>query len=199
MASFSVTFDYRCPFARNAHEHVLAGLSGGAAWDVHFTPFSLGQTHVGESDPDVWDNPSVDSGLLALQVAVVVRDNHPEAFAGVHHELFAARHDHGLQISDEAVLRDVLTKNDVDAGAVFDRVASGTPLATVKVEHNESVAGHKVFGVPTFITDGQAVFVRLMDRPGDDTAHAIRTIDRVVGLAGSWPELNELKHTSIRR
>ena len=24
--SFSVTWDYRCPFARNAHEHVVAGL-----------------------------------------------------------------------------------------------------------------------------------------------------------------------------
>lgn len=199
MISFSVTFDYRCPFARNAHEHVLAGLAGGADWDVRFVPFSLGQTHVTESDPDVWDNPSVDSGLLALQVGVVVRDDHPDAFARVHRGIFAARHDRGLQISDEAVVRDVLADNDVDASKVFERVSTGEPLAAVKLEHTEAVAGHKVFGVPTFITDGQAVFVRLMDRPGSDTTHATRTIDRVVGLASGWPALNEFKHTSIRR
>ena len=45
--AFAVTFDYRCPFARNAHEHLLAGLAGGADWDVTFVPFSLGQVHVG--------------------------------------------------------------------------------------------------------------------------------------------------------
>ena len=38
-----------------------------------------------------------------------------------------------------------------------------------------------------------------MDRPGDDGAHARRTIDRVVDLLGGFPELNEYKHTSIKR
>ncbi len=199
MASFSVTFDYRCPFARNAHEHVLAGLAGGADWDVRFLPFSLGQVHVTDDDPDVWDDPSVDSGLLALQVAVVVRDEHPGAFPAVHRELFAARHDHGRQIGDDDVLRDVLEANGVDAGTVFERVESGEPLARVRRDHEEASGAHKVFGVPTFLTDGSAVFVRLMDRPGDDHARATRTIDRVVHLAGGWPELNEFKHTSIRR
>ena len=32
--TFAVTWDYRCPFARNAHEHVVTGLQGGADWDV---------------------------------------------------------------------------------------------------------------------------------------------------------------------
>jgi hypothetical protein len=44
--AFAVTWDYRCPFARNAHEHVLDGLAAGAEWDVTFLPFSLGQVHV---------------------------------------------------------------------------------------------------------------------------------------------------------
>jgi len=39
--SFAVTWDYLCPFARNAHEHLVAGLEGGAPWDVTFSPFSL--------------------------------------------------------------------------------------------------------------------------------------------------------------
>jgi hypothetical protein len=41
---FTVTYDYRCPFARNAHEHVLDGLESGADWDVRFLPFSLTQS-----------------------------------------------------------------------------------------------------------------------------------------------------------
>ena len=65
MTDFAVTWDYRCPFARNAHEHVVAGLRAGAGWNVRFVPFSLGQVHVAEGDPDVWDRPEVDRGLLA--------------------------------------------------------------------------------------------------------------------------------------
>ena len=31
---FAVTFDYRCPFARNAHEAVVTGLREGRDWNV---------------------------------------------------------------------------------------------------------------------------------------------------------------------
>ena len=53
--------------------------------------------------------------------------------------------------------------------------------------------------MPTFIIGDQAVFVRLMDRPGGDAAHAISSIDKVLDLLAGWPELNEFKHTSIPR
>ena len=46
--TFAVSWDYRCPFARNAHEHVLEGIVAGADWDVTFVPFSLNQVHVEE-------------------------------------------------------------------------------------------------------------------------------------------------------
>ena len=29
-SAFAVTWDYRCPFARNIHEHLLTGLAAGA-------------------------------------------------------------------------------------------------------------------------------------------------------------------------
>ena len=45
---FAVTYDYRCPWARNMHEQLIAGLRGGADWDVTFQPFSLNQAHVEE-------------------------------------------------------------------------------------------------------------------------------------------------------
>jgi hypothetical protein len=73
---FAVTFDYLCPFARNAAEHVLDGLEAGADWDVTFTPYSLSQGHVEEGDTDIWDRdqPFDASGILALSVGLVVRD-----------------------------------------------------------------------------------------------------------------------------
>ena len=199
--SFAVTWDYRCPFARNAHEHVLTGLAAGAAWDVTFVPFSLGQAHVAEGDTDVWDEPQKDTGLLALQAGVVVRDEFPDQFLQVHRELFAARHDHGLHIEDRDVVRDVLQRAGVDVDDVMRRVDDGSALAHVRKEHEAGVDEHKVWGVPTFIADGQSVFIRLMTRSkaGSDPKESIRSIERVLDLVTGWPDLNEFKHTSIPR
>jgi hypothetical protein len=199
--SFSVTWDYRCPFARNAHEHILTGLAAGADWNVRFLPFSLGQAHVEEGGVSVWDDPSQDSGILALQAGVVVRDEYPEAFPAVHRALFAVRHDEGLHLEDRTVVEKALTEHGVPAAAVFERIDSGAALAKVRDEHESYVASHTVWGVPTFIAGDEAVFVRLMDRSpvGSEPESSIRTIERVVDLLTGWPELNEFKHTVVRR
>jgi hypothetical protein len=97
---FAVTWDYRCPFARNAHEHLLTGLAAGADWRVTFLPFSLGQVHVAEGEPSVWEKPEQDTGIFALQAGVVVRDEFPDLFPAVHRGLFAARHDEALHLDD---------------------------------------------------------------------------------------------------
>ncbi len=199
MTSFAVTWDYRCPFARNAHEHVLAGLTDGAGWDVTFVPFSLGQVHVDEGQSPIWDRPHEDSGLVALQVGVHVRDTAPDAFPAVHRDLFAARHDHGLDLRDREVVAKVLADHGLDADAALAAVDDGSLLATVRAEHEAAAADHDVWGVPTFVHGPHAAFVRLMDRPGDDGAHARATIDRVVGLLADDPTINEFKHTSLSR
>ena len=104
MKPFAVTWDYRCPFARNVHEHLLAGLADGADWDVTFLPFTLSQGHVPEGGTPVWDDPAKFDDLVALAAGVVVRDQYPEQFGAVHHALFAARHDEGLDIRDPDVV-----------------------------------------------------------------------------------------------
>lgn len=196
--AFSVTWDYRCPFARNAHEHVVAGLRAGAPWDVTFVAFSLGQAHVEEGQPDVWDHPEDETGLLALQVGIVVRDSHPERFLDVHEALFALRHDQGGHLRDEGALREVLTAQGVDADAVFAEIATGKPLLTVREEHEATVADHGTWGVPTFAVGEEAAFIRLMHRPRGDGELATRTIQRAVDLL-DWPELNEFKHPRLSR
>ncbi|MDV3294678.1 MAG: DsbA family protein [Brachybacterium paraconglomeratum] len=199
MTAFTVTWDYRCPFARNAHEHIIEALRAGADWHVRFVPFSLSQVHVAEGEPDIWSRPADDRGLLALQAAVVVRDRFPDRFLDVHEGLLALRHDEGRHLEDEAELRRVLGERGVDADAVFAEIATGGPLATVRDEHTAAADDHDVWGVPTFVVGDKAVFVRLMERPRGDATLARRTIERVVDLLADFPELNEFKHTSLKR
>lgn len=196
--SFAVTWDYRCPFAHNAHDHIVAALRGGASWDVTFVPFSLGQVHVAEGEPDIWDHWRDDSGLLALQAGVVVRDTFPERFLDVHEALFALRHDHAGHLRDEGAVRAVLADQGIDADAVLAEIEGGNAIITVRQEHERAAKDHSVWGVPTFLRGDQAAFVRVMDRPRGDVAHATRTIERILELF-SWPELNEFKHTSLSR
>ncbi len=56
-----------------------------------------------------------------------------------------------------------------------------------------------MFGVPTFISGDDAVFVRLMHRPAGDFALATSTVERVLNLMERWPELNEFQHTAVLR
>jgi hypothetical protein len=199
MTEFAVNWDYRCPFARNAHEHIIEGLRAGAGWDVRFVPFSLGQVHVPEGEPDIWVRPQDDRGLLALQAGVVVRDKFPDQFLDVHEALFALRHDEGRHLEDPDEVRRVLEAKGVDADAVFAEIESGAALEQVRTEHTASAEELDAWGVPTFMQGDRAVFVRLMDRPQGDAEVAQRTIDRVLDLLGDFPQLNEFKHTSLKR
>ncbi len=189
---FAITFDYLCPFARNANEAVLTGLAEGRDWQVTFRPFSLAQAHVADGEPPVWDRPEPGSGVLALQWGLAVRDAMPELFPAVHRALFAARHDRGLDIKDEAVLAEAVAAVGADPDAVAEIVAGGGPRKVLAVEHDEAVERWEVFGVPTFIMGDEAVFVRFMerDRP-DDVARALDLIP--------WTDLNEFKRTRVPR
>lgn len=192
--SFAVTFDYRCPFARNAHEAVVAGVRGGADWDVTYWPFSLDQAHVEEGETAVWARPADErgSGVLALTWGLAIRDRFPDLFLDAHLNLFAARHDRGERIDDEAVLREAVAAVGVDADAVARIVASGEPLTALADLHEEAVKRWDVFGVPTFISGDEAAFVRLMERGRTDD------VERAVGML-EWDRLNEFKRTVVPR
>ena len=191
---FAISFDYRCPFARNAHESVVTGLRAGRDWNVTFTPFSLDQVHVEEGEPPVWErDPSVwGTGVNALLWGIAVRDAFPDKFLDWHLAAFSARHDEGQKIAKLEVLRDIASSVGLDVDAVAKEVDSGRPLETLAQTHTESVKRHSMFGVPTFVQGDQAVFVRFMTRkePTD--------IDRALDLL-EWPDLNEFKHTSVAR
>jgi predicted DsbA family dithiol-disulfide isomerase len=194
--SFAVTWDYRCPFARNAHEHLLDGLESGADWDVRFLAFSLDAP---SSESSVWESIQGHPGMLANLAGIVVRDREPEHFSRVHRALFSARHDLSLDLRDRDVLAKVLGDAGVDGTWVLSEIDTGWPLEVHQAEHTDAAERLEVFGVPTFVVGDRAVFVRLMDRPGSSEDPPSATIERVLDLVDGWPGLNEFKYTTLAR
>lgn len=197
MNSFAVTWDYRCPFARIAHDHVVTALEGGANWDVTFVPFSLNQAHVEEGGTPVWEDPAHDKHLFAMEAALVVRDRMPAQFLKVHRALFDLKHANGGDLRDREQVLQTLRDAGVDADDVARQVEDGWPRDVFRKEHERSVADVSVWGVPTFIVGDQAVFVRLMNGPNGDVDVARQSVERILGLLTGWPDLNEFKHTSL--
>jgi len=190
----AVTFDFRCPFARNAHEAVVTALREGADLDVRFLPFSLDQAHVEEGDPPVWERQPSEwgTGVTALLYGIAVRDQFPERFFDFHLAAFAARHDEGKKLGREEVVREAAAAAGLDVDAVAEEVWSGRPLKALAAEHTEQVERWNAFGVPTFIEGDQAVFIRFMERNRvDDLERALELLD--------WTRFNEFKRTQIPR
>ena len=190
----AVSFDYRCPFARNAHEAVVTALRDGVDLDVRFLPFSLDQAHVEEGEPAVWDREPGEwgTGVTALLYAIAIRDQFPDAFLDFHLEAFAARHDHGKKLGREEVVREVVAAAGLDVEKVAEEAWSGRPLKTLAAEHSEQVDRFNAFGVPTFIEGDGAVFIRFMERNRvDDLERALDLLD--------WTRFNEFKRTQIPR
>jgi 2-hydroxychromene-2-carboxylate isomerase len=196
---FAVTWDYRCPFARNAHEHLAVALAAGADWDVTFLPFSLSQVHVPEGGTPVWEDPAKAPDLVALAAGVIVRDQYPDRFLDAHVALFTARHDEGLDLRLPEVVAGVLDGVGLPGDKVVAEVAVQAAVQDIRQAHEQAVAQWAVFGVPTFVVDDRAVFVRLMSRPDGDAVLARRTVEGVLGLFDTMPDLNEFKYTTLSR
>ena len=191
---FTITYDYLCPFAHIANEMVADALAQGKPYEVLFAPFSLHQNSRAETDPPVWDDPGgIDGpGVRALLWSLAVRDAQPANFLPFHLGLFNARHDAGADLGDVAVIRGVASACGVDVPEIEGVVRGGAPMEKLRSEHLWLSEEYGVFGVPTFISGDEAVFVRLMER------HTLNDLERVVDQL-QWTSLNEFKRTRIPR
>ena len=129
---------------------------------------------------------------MLFRSGLAVRDHFPERFPAFHLAAFAARHDEARAIREESVMRAVAASVGLDADAVAARAADPETLATLAREHTELVERYDVFGVPTFVADGVATFVRFMERG------RVEDLLRVLDLL-DWNGLNEFKRTRIPR
>jgi hypothetical protein len=196
VTTFGLSYDYRCPFAKNIHLHVLAALSVGADFEVEFIPWTMSQGHRAPGAPDVWSNPAQDPALLALAVSVSVRDEQPEHFLAAHEALFRARHERAIRLATMEEIRGVLTPLGVDMDKVGADVNSRRPHRVIG-ENFHAMQAYEAFGVPTFVVDSDATFVRYMNPPTGDGLASAKIIESLVTLMADRPELNEFKHTRV--
>jgi hypothetical protein len=193
---FDISYDYRCPFAKNIHLHVITALRAGADFAVTFVPWTMSQGYKADGAPDVWDDPTRDPELLALAVSTSIRDQQPEHFLDAHETLFRARHERAIRLVTREEIEDALTPTAVDVDAAFDDVDSRRPFKVIGESFRE-FERYEAFGVPTFVVNGDATFVRYMTAPNGDPAESIAVIDSLVTLMSTQSALNEFKHTKV--
>jgi hypothetical protein len=192
--AFQLSYDYRCPFAKNLHLHVLAALRADADFNVTFVPWTMSQGSKADGAPDVWDDPSRDEDLVALAVSTSVRDLQPEYFLDVHKALFRARHERAIRLVTMKEIDEVIAPTGVDLEHVHADVDSRRPHKVIGESFRE-FDRYEAFGVPTFVVDNEATFVRYMTTPNDQPGDSIALIESLINLMTDQSALNEFKHT----
>jgi hypothetical protein len=193
---FQLSYDYRCPFAKNIHLHSVAALRAGADFDVSFAPWTMSQGYKGAGAPDVWDDPSHDPDLLALAVSTSIRDLQPEHFLDAHDALFRARHERAIRLVTNEEITEALAATKVNLADVFADVESRRPHKIIGESFRE-FERYEAFGVPTFVVGNDATFVRYMNAPSDHPEESTTLIESLVALMSNQSALNEFKHTKV--
>ena len=196
MQSFDLSFDYRCPFAKNIHLHVITALRAGADFDVTFAPWSLSQGGRNDGAPDVWNDPAYDADLISLASAISVRDEQSEYFLDAHEALFRARHDRAIRLVTLDEISNVLAPLGVDMAKVAADVASRRPHDVIAASHKE-FERFEAFGVPTFVVNDDATFVRYMSEPSEDPEASVELINSLLDMMTNRSDINEFKHTRL--
>ncbi len=196
MLAFQLSFDYRCPFAKNLHLHTIAALRAGADFEVTFVPWTMSQGSKADGAPDVWDDADRDSELLALAVSTSVRDLQPQHFLDVHEVLFRARHERAIRLVTMQQIDLVLAPTGVDLEHVHADVASRRPHKVIGESFRE-FDHYEAFGVPTFVVGTGATFVRYMTPPSDQPGESTALIESLIHLMTHQSALNEFKHTTV--
>ena len=196
LPAFELSYDYRCPFAKNIHLHVITALRAGGALDVAFAPWTMSQGHRAPGAPDVWNDLSKDSELLSLAYSTSIRDQQTEHFLDAHEALFRGRHEKGIRLISHEEIADVLKNTGVNIESARVDVESRRPHAVIG-ETFRKFEKMQAFGVPTFVVNGDATFVRYMKPPTEDGANSIEIISSLVTLMADSADLNEFKHTQL--
>ena len=196
LPAFELSYDYRCPFAKNIHLHVITALRAGGALDVTFAPWTMSQGHRAPGAPDVWNDLSKDSELLSLAYSTSIRDQQTEHFLDAHEALFRGRHEKGIRLISHEEIADVLKNTGVNIKSARVDVESRRPHAVIG-ETFRKFEKMQAFGVPTFVVNGDATFVRYMKPPSEDGANSIEIISSLVTLMADSADLNEFKHTQL--
>jgi hypothetical protein len=196
VSTFQISYDYRCPFAKNLHLHVVSALRAGGDFDVTFVPWTMSQGYKLADAPDVWNDPARDDELLALAVSTSIRDQQPDLFLDAHEALFRARHEDAVRLVTREEIAGVLAPIGVDLDTVFEDVDARRPHKVIG-ESFQEFEGYEAFGVPTIVIGDDATFVRYMETPSANAQASIDLINSLIDLMSTKSALNEFKHTRV--
>lgn len=196
MTTFSVSYDYRCPFAKNMHLHLIEALREGAPWNVTFVPWTLSQVHREEGEPDAWDNPARRDDHVALAAGWWISEYDPDHFLDAHEALFKARHHDGAALKSIDEVRSALRHTGVSLEQLTNALEEDAPYKALG-EAFRSYEPYESFGVPTFLLDGRATFVRYMKEPTGEEGASRRMIESLLDLMTNASDINEFKQTTV--
>jgi predicted DsbA family dithiol-disulfide isomerase len=119
--------------------------------DVEWRVFSLAIVNGGEEGRTATDTGSVPS----LRTAIAVREAHGNDAVGAFYKAISdALHQRGAHIEDHAVIEASLREAGLEPGLLQRALDDPGTWDAVLREHDEAVAVHKAFGVPTIVLDG---------------------------------------------
>lgn len=180
MRTLDFWFDYSCPYAYLASTQVEA-LAARAGARLAWRPMLLGGVFAANGTPqklfatlspqkaahnardmDRWaelfgvelrmPNAHPMRTVEALRATIVV-----ECDPRVVHGLYRAYWIEGRPPSDEATLRDVLSRAGHDAAAVLARIAGDDVKAELRRRTDEAIA-LGIFGAPSYVVDGERLY-----------------------------------------
>ena len=163
-------FDPACPWCYQTSRWARR-LEALGAVTVDWRVFSLAIVNRGDEGRAVSDTGSAP----ALRIASLIRREHDSAAVG---RFYAAHgeaiHERGEQNDDISVLERALQSSGLDARLARRALEDATTWEDVQREHDDVVAMHRAFGVPTIVLDdgeGPAIFGPVIfDVPADAEA-----------------------------
>lgn len=172
-------FDFSSPYAYLASEQVEA-LAGRHGRTVDFRPILLGAIFKVSGQRPLTEIPlkgaysvrdmarsarfaGIDFGMppvfpiatvKAARACIALQERAPTLAVGFIHRAFRAYFVQGRDLSDDAVVRDVLAESGADADAVLRACEQDEVKAKLRAEVERAVA-RGVFGTPFFFVDGE--------------------------------------------
>lgn len=179
----SVYYDYTCGYSYRFWRWIDA-CAGPLGLDVDWRAFSLREINLDPGAPSLFEDPGGSSvSVLALALSHAARG---ADFDRYHRDVFHAMHEENLKVSAEDLL-DIASKAGVEREA-FERERARWTRSAGK-DHAAGVAEHGVFGTPTVVLNGSAIFVRFAEIPSE-TSSLFETLERV---CVRYPEIIEMK------
>ena len=185
LVRLSVFYDYTCGYSYRFWRW-LDACAAPLGLDVEWKAFSLREINRDPGTPSLFDPSGSSVSVLALALAHAARE---ADFDRYHRDVFNAMHEEHRKVGPDDLLA-IATGAGVDRDAFEAHRSRWTQSAGR--EHGEAVAGHGVFGTPTLILDGSAIFIRFSEIPSEQ-GPLFEILQRV---CSGYPQLIEIKRPS---